>query len=256
MLFRSDTSIVGLQRPQQPPYSLGQPPSPLQPLTDTSSVGLQQPQQPPYSLGQRPPPQQPPYSRNHLHNFPNHPRNNHMVLGTPTTPRRLPVALTQSCTLCGTPYQRGPSYRTGPVDARIGHEQTRDRPRLCPACYSPTVTRPSPTGAQTRFLSSGRREYITGYPPSPSQPYLVGTTTANANANNTHLPHVSSAGVYRDVATTAYQASPADSLTSERMSHAQPQDYALGVYYYRRQHFTLQLTENLATTQQISPPCP
>jgi hypothetical protein len=114
-----------------------------------------------------------------------------------------------SCPLCGTPYQRGPSglgppHAPGPRDV-YRHEQTRDGPQLgrCPACHCPTRTQVSPTGAPTRFLSSGRREYITGYP-SQSQRYPNGATTTApyANANQTSLPYGSPTNSYGQVTRT------------------------------------------------------
>lgn len=114
-----------------------------------------------------------------------------------------------SCPLCGTPYQRGasglgPPHVPGPRDL-YRHEQTRDVPHLgrCPACHRPTRTQVSPTGAPTRFLSSGRREYISGYT-SHSQQYLGGTTTTTpyANTNRTTLPYGSPASSYSDVTRT------------------------------------------------------
>jgi hypothetical protein len=114
-----------------------------------------------------------------------------------------------SCPLCGTPYQRGPSglgpsHVPGPRDV-YRHEQTRDGPQLgrCPACHCPTRTQVSPTGAPTRFLSSGRREYITGYP-SQSQQYPSGATTTApyANTNRTSLPYGSPASSYGQITRT------------------------------------------------------
>lgn len=140
-------------------------------------------------------PQQPPYPPNQP--YPANPYD-----------RVTPPGSQPSCTLCGTPYQWGPSgwgppHVPGPRDV-YRHEQTQDGPRLlscCPACHCPTRTQISPTGASTRFLSSGRREYITGYP-SQSQQYPGGvTTTASpyANTDRTSLPYGSQASFHRDV---------------------------------------------------------
>ena len=144
-----------------------------------------------------------------------------------------------SCHLCGTPYQQspsgqGPSYAPRPRDAMIRHEQTREGPR-CPACHRPTRTQLSPTGAQTRFLSSGRSEYITGYPSPPSpQQYRGGVNTANANPNSTSLPYGSPAtSSYGGVAATSgYQVPPAYNRTSERsqVTRTQPQNYPSRMY--------------------------
>ena len=99
-----------------------------------------------------------------------------------------------SCPLCGTLYQWGPSgwgspHIPGPGDV-YRHEHTRDGAHLsrCPACHCPTRTQLSPTGAPTRFLSSGRREYITGYS-SQSQQYLGRDTTTSPHPTRTQLSH-------------------------------------------------------------------
>ena len=153
----------------------------------------------------------------------------------------------------------------------IRHEQTREGPR-CPECHCPTRAQLSPTGAQTGFLSSGRREYITGYTsPLSSQQYRGGVTTANADTNSTSLPYGSAASSYGSVAATSgYQVSPPYSRTSERsqrtsqVTRTQPRNYPLRTYNGSRSQmvyvlisstkYPLQLTGSLPTTQHISPP--
>ncbi|KAH8996349.1 hypothetical protein EDB92DRAFT_1814341 [Lactarius akahatsu] len=138
-----------------------------------------------------------------------------------------PVASTPqaSCPLCGTPYQGG-SSRWGPSYApMIGHEQARDGLHLCPACHCPTGVRPSSTGAPTRFLSSGRSEYITGHAsPSPH----VGVTTDYARPRADFYGGVASTGT----SGPRYQVSPTDtSRISERsfgVTRAPTQNYASG----------------------------
>ena len=152
-----------------------------------------------------------------------------------------------SCPLCGTPYRWGPS---GSSSAMIGHEQTRDGPHRCPACFSPTRTQLSPTGAPTRFLSSGRREYITGYtPPSQSQQYLGGgVTTAYANTNNSSLPH----GPPAARTGTSGQVLPADSRISERtprVTRTQTRNYASGMCDGK----VADLRRRINTVHRISP---
>ncbi|KAH9177758.1 hypothetical protein EDB89DRAFT_1436746 [Lactarius sanguifluus] len=136
-----------------------------------------------------------------------------------------PVASTPhaSCPLCGTPYQGG-SSRWGPSYApMIGYQQAQGGPHLCPVCHCPTRVLPSSTGAPTRFLSSGRSEYITGHP-SPS-PHL-GVTTDHARPRADFYGGVASTGT----SGPRYQVSPTDtSRISEEpfgVTRAQTWNYA------------------------------
>ncbi|KAH9060595.1 hypothetical protein EDB87DRAFT_594117 [Lactarius vividus] len=133
-----------------------------------------------------------------------------------------PVASTPhaSCPLCGTPYQGGSSGWGPSYVPVIGHQQARDGPHLCPACHCPTTVRPSSTGAPTRFLSSGRSEYITGHP--SLSPHL-GVTTDYARPRADFYGGVASTGT----SSPGYQVSP--SRTSERsfeVTRSQTRNYA------------------------------
>ncbi|KAI9441255.1 hypothetical protein H4582DRAFT_2073464 [Lactarius indigo] len=155
-----------------------------------------------------------------------------------------------SCPLCGTPYQ-GSSSRWGPSYApMIGYEQAQSGHHPCPACHCPTSIRPSSTGAPTRFLSSGRGEYITGHP-SPSQ--HLGVTTNYARPQAAFSGNVASSMSTPD---PGYQASPTDSSISGRsfgVTHTETRNDVPGMY--GRNNILRWLTEHghLATTQ-ISPP--
>ncbi|KAH9048427.1 hypothetical protein EDB84DRAFT_231372 [Lactarius hengduanensis] len=128
-----------------------------------------------------------------------------------------------SCPLCGTPYQGGSSGWGPSYAPMIGHEQARDGLHLCPVCHCPTRVQPSSTGAPTRFLSSGRSEYITGHP-SPS-PHL-GVTTDYARPRADFYGGVASMGT----SGPRYHVSPTDtSRISERsfgVTRTQTQNYA------------------------------
>ena len=148
-----------------------------------------------------------------------------------------------SCPLCGTPYQWGPSGwgpPRAPGPRRVyGHEQTRGGPQLghCPACHSPTSTQLSSTGASNRFLSSGRREYITGYPSSSASQHNLSsvTTTPHANTNNTTRSYRSAAGFSEGATTTSapsqgYQTGVTTTLYTDTSNTTRPYRSVAGSY--------------------------